>query len=571
MNLSRYGVFLVTLLLGGMAPFAHAQEPANFQGVWDMEETGGLTFGLELYQKGETLSGYHCGMTSDASRIDCSLAAEDDASITGSISGNVAKIRFTSAYSGQIGMAKLTLRDDSLLWEITAYPNGVYYLPDQAVLTKTVAAPADDERLERLYTLVTQDLQDQNYAYPVQYDDTYVAYADLNNDSIEDVIAIFYAYDESIDAPNSDVRSEERFLAIGFGTSSGDVTLALNEQGVLCLDCGDVFGEPEIRLTVDAGILTLSSYGGANWIWKYVQKIRYEDGAFTEIGYSESSSHRGSGLTFGYDVNLNTLEAVRNFDYGEGEEAQGSVRFRHLMANYASTPVTIDGMLNDAAWLAAQTTNIRQASDVVYKPENWAGTSDLSFAAATVWDDDQFYIGLVVEDDRVVPVESWDAILKGDHLELWLDVADSLVQWDVEGRPLRRKPDGQMMQIGVGIPDSSAAPVIRMLYPELPEGTSGIVAAASRTQSGYMLEISIPRTTIVTLLSAETEWQWDNGSDFGLSLVLSDTDDPQNRRQDCLMATSAVQWGNPYTFGVCSLVGTYAKPHFPIVDWPARY
>lgn len=573
MGSSKCYVFLVTLLLVGMVSFAYAQEPAHFQGVWNMEDTGGLAFGLELYQDGETLSGHLCGMTTNASRIDCSLAGEDEISITGSIRGNVAKVRFTSAYSGQVGMAKLTLQEDSLLWEITAYPNGEYYLPDQAVLTKTDKTSEDmdidDERMERLQALVNQKLQAGNYAYPVQFDDNYIAYTDLNNDGIEDLVTIFYAFDESIDTPDSEVRAEDRFLTVGFGTPDGDITLALNAQGVPCLDCG-MYNEPEIALGAENGVISLASSGGSNWRWETTQKIRYEDDTFKVIGYTARSYHVGADVVFEYDGNLNTLEATREYAYAFGEDREGAVHFYHLMANRTATPLSIDGQMNESAWLFAQMTTIRQGSDVVYKPENWSGVSDLSFAAATLWDDNGLYLGLVVEDDRVIPVENWETILKGDHLELWLDFADSLVLWDDEGWPVRQKPDSQIMQIGIGVPEVGVGPVIRMLYPE-PEGTLGIVAAVSPTQTGYTLEMAIPSLLFEMSAPAHDEWQWQPGLAFGLSIVVSDTDNPENRRQDCLMATSAVQWGNPYTFGVGSLVETYAKPDFPLTSWPARY
>jgi len=570
----RFGIILL-MVIGGMSSLVIAQEPADFRGNWDMEETGGLAFGLELQQEGNTVFGHHCGMLSDASRIDCSLAGEDDPTITGSIAGNVAKVRFTSAYSGQIGMAKLTRQDESLLWEITAYPNGVYYLPDQAVLTKTgdssIQSSPSDERLERLHALVTQDLQTQSYAYPVRLDERHIVYDDMNADNYEDIAAIFYPFDESIDDVNAEVRMEDRFLAIGFGNATGELTLVLNAQGVPCLSCGGVYGEPELSLTSDNGVLALSSYGGSNWRWEQIQKIRYEAGSFKVIGYTENSYHIGAGISLGYDVNLNTLEAVRSFDYGEGDDQKGEARFTNLMANYANSSIIIDGVLNETTWMSAQVTTIRNPSAVVYKPENWSGASDLSFSAVTVWDADGLYLGIAVEDERVVPVESWERILKGDHLELWLDCADSSVRWDADGWPLRQKPDGNLMQIGVGVPDSGTMPIIRILYPEEPKELTDIVAAASQTPTGYVLEIRIPLTMLEVLAPADPEWEWMSGLSFGFSLIISDTDDSANRRQDCLMATSEVKWGNPSTFGTCYLVETYAQPTFPLREWRIRY
>lgn len=567
-RLQHIMVIACMFLFGRMLCSTYAQEPANFVGNWDMQESAELAFGLELQQDGNNLFGHHCGMTLDASRIDCSLAGEDEPTIVGAIKGSVAKVKFTSAYSGQIGMAKLTLQDGSLLWEIIAYPNGVYYLPDQAVLTKTETPPeresSIDERLERLHELVSQDLHAQAYAYPVRLDQQDVVYDDINADGVEDVAAIFYAFNESVS--DMEAGAEDRFLAVGFGNADGELTLALNAG--TCPDCGEVYDETDISLTSENGMLSLSSSGGSNWHWEQTQKIRYEAGHFKVIGYTGNSSLVGGGISFGYDLNLNTLEAVRTYAYEEDDgEQRGAVRFTNLMTQYASSPITIDGVLSEAAWLSARIANIRHSSAVVYKPENWTGASDLSFAAATLWDTGGLYVGLVVEDETVVPVESWDAILKGDHLEFWLDGATTLVQWDVDNEPLRQKPDGNILQVGVGVPEPGAAPIVRILYPEDFQEPSEILAATSLTQTGYVLEMYLPLSIIEMLAPAHDEWKWITGFNFGLSLVVSDTDNPENRRQDCLMATSDVKWGNPYTFGIGHLVETYTVPDFPLQEW----
>ena len=141
----------------------------------------------------------------------------------------------------------------------------------------------------------------------------------------------------------------------------------------------------------------------------------------------------------------------------------------------------IDGILNDASWQSALAATIRKQSAVVYKPENWSGASDLSFSAATLWDSEALYLSVNVVDDTVVEVENWDSILKGDHLELWFDFADSLVNWDAEDWPMRQKPDMFTLQLGIGVPLPGSLPEIRIFSPEKPRDTYGILAAASPT------------------------------------------------------------------------------------------
>ena len=148
-------------------------EVANFQGSWVDKEEKDLSFSLDVRQEGTTLTGYHCGMTKDAKRIDCSLEGEDF-TIVGTINGNIAKVKFTSAYSGQIGMAMITHNGESLLWEITAFPNGIYYLPDSATLAKESimedGPPPPDSPDYALKDLAAQDLHERNYQYEVKLD-----------------------------------------------------------------------------------------------------------------------------------------------------------------------------------------------------------------------------------------------------------------------------------------------------------------------------------------------------------------------------------------------------------------
>jgi hypothetical protein len=440
------------------------------------------------------------------------------------------------------------------------------------MLTKT-AIPSehkfpDDGRLERLHALVSEDLQAQAYAHPVRFDQQDVVYEDINADGVEDVAAIFYAVDESVS--DLEAKAEDRFLAVGFSNADDELTLALN--AATCQDCEEVYDETDISLASENGMLILANSGGSNWHWEQAQKIRHEAGNFKVIGYTENSSLIGGGISFGYDLNLNTLEAVRTYtSEDDDQESHDAVSFTNLMANYASSPITIDGVLNESAWVSARIANIRHSSAVVYKPENWSGASDLSYAAATLWDVGGLYVGLVVEDDTVVPVESWEAILKGDHLEFWLDAAMELARWDVDGLPLRQQPDGNILQVGVGVPEPGAAPIVRILYPEDFQEPSEITVATSSTQTGYVLEMYVPLSIIELFAPTHDKWQWVTGFDFGLSLVVSDTDDPENRRQDCLMATSDVKWGNPYTFGAGYLVETYTVPDFPLGEWRGRY
>ncbi len=552
-------------------------EAADFQGDWVAGEDTELSFSLDLRVDGEKLSGYHCGTTENAARIDCGIEG-DDMTIAGSVAENRAEVQFTSAYSGEAGRARLTLRaDDTLLWEITSFPDGEYYLPEKAVLTRSKTARTRDESsvnplegsLESLSESVARDLKAKSYRYPVKLRSEYAVRDDFNFDGIDDMAAIFLPVAANMDDPQAEVRNENQFLAIGFGAPGGGMELALNAQDVPCLACGGGYGEPELGLTSRNGVIAFGSYGGSSWRWEVLRKIRYEQGAFREIGHTESSYQIGSEIVFSYDINLNTMDAIRTYAYKQQRGARGEVRFKHFAASRATAPLTIDGVLNEADWKTTRKSHVREASSIPYGPENWSGASDLSFSASALWDDQAFYVGLAVTDETVVPVENSDRMLTGDHLELWFDFADSLVKWDVEGWPFRQKPDGSIRQIAVGVPSSGDAVFVRMLYPDKAKQEIGITGAVSRTKDGYAMEVRIPIGVFEEIAPSDFEWKVD--LDFGFSVVVSDTDDPADRRQDCLMASSPVKWGNPWTFGGGSLAATHQKPEFPSENWRARY
>lgn len=564
-------ILLCILLCMGLYVPATAQEIADFQGSWSDESGRELFFSLELFQDGTILTGYHCGTTQNASRVDCSMEGED-LTIAGTVTGQTANVKFTSAYSGQIGMAKLTREGDTLVWEITAFPNGEYYLPDNATLTRTTQTREvqlqSDSPLAQLQNLVARNVAIQAYRYEVKVDRQFVISDDFNQDGIQDIAAIVYPFDEHIQEMNSDVRSEDRFLAVGFADAAGNLTLALNVQAVPCLDCGGVYGEPELALHSGNGVISLSSYGGATWRWEETQKIRHEQGRFKVIGLTESSFHSASLARFDYDLNLNTLNGVRRYEFKEFKEETGEIWFKNFMAQKRSGQLSIDGKLDEPEWNEAQTFHVRTASDVVYKPENWNGLSDLSFSAATLWDEDFFYLGVAVTDENPLAVENWDTILQGDHLEVWFDFSNTLILAE-DAFQLRQEPDASVLQIGIGLAETGTEPVIRFLHPDKPNQPYGILASSSLTANGYHIEAQMPVSVFQEFLG--DEFQWAAGQNLGLTVVVSDADNPTKRGQDCLMATSQVAWGNPYTFGACHLVEDYEKPDFPVRGWRARY
>jgi hypothetical protein len=89
---------------------ALAGDGVNFAGSWDAPVNDVSAFSLDLTQTGNRITGYHTAIAHRGKRIDSVLPDEGRPSITGTITGGVAHVRFQSGYdeSGR-GEAVLTL------------------------------------------------------------------------------------------------------------------------------------------------------------------------------------------------------------------------------------------------------------------------------------------------------------------------------------------------------------------------------------------------------------------------------------------------------------------------------
>ncbi len=108
-----------------------AQYNATFSldGNWVDAATG---FTLDLYQDWKNIYGNHTFVTEDGNKID-SL----DVSIDGRLSGQVATVKFQSSFTTDTGTAELTYIDvNTMLWKIIDPPDGEYYLPAEATLSR---------------------------------------------------------------------------------------------------------------------------------------------------------------------------------------------------------------------------------------------------------------------------------------------------------------------------------------------------------------------------------------------------------------------------------------------------
>ncbi len=88
---------------------------------------------LDLSQVWKDILGHHLIVAQRGNKID----TLDATTITGTLQGNVATVQFQSSFASDLGTAQITYVDTNTIhWQIITPPNGEYYLPGEAKLTR---------------------------------------------------------------------------------------------------------------------------------------------------------------------------------------------------------------------------------------------------------------------------------------------------------------------------------------------------------------------------------------------------------------------------------------------------
>jgi hypothetical protein len=124
--------FVIFLLLLSSPSYADD----GFGGKWSsVSDT--ISLDLTLSQNGDSITGYHCSVTANANRIDCSTDGNVfGITLRGTIKGNSINVTFMSTYSMKTGEAVITKKGKYLIWKITKAPDGEFYIPMEATLIK---------------------------------------------------------------------------------------------------------------------------------------------------------------------------------------------------------------------------------------------------------------------------------------------------------------------------------------------------------------------------------------------------------------------------------------------------
>ncbi|MBY0547418.1 MAG: tetratricopeptide repeat protein [Candidatus Obscuribacterales bacterium] len=134
MNKPSAIIFSLIIAAASVSSSSAASDP--FDGAWLWAGKHDF-FELFLVQDGAKLKGTHAATYDDGRRVDTHEDPETAGpSLVGKITGGVAEVTITSAYSGKTGTARITMTPTGLRWSVQKRPDGEFYFPMQALLKR---------------------------------------------------------------------------------------------------------------------------------------------------------------------------------------------------------------------------------------------------------------------------------------------------------------------------------------------------------------------------------------------------------------------------------------------------
>ena len=347
--------------------------------------------------------------------------------------------------------------------------------------------------------------------------------ADFNSDGEEDIALVYYQIDPEFEIEN---RTNRVLVALSEGKKLNRVV----DQG---LPWGEDFGV-EVSLDYVEGILTIFQHRGIMHQFNEWGLTWDEDQQSFLERKSAWGGIAGLGSSGYFDAVSGTGSVQKVWD-----DVEITVEYANIHAKELEGELTLDGHATEADWQRPPSCNHYWVN---WGSENWGDEADASISLKALYDPANLYLYVEVADDDLVLPEDPEGLLHADHLELWIDrlTPDISVQelgyvyddWE-------RKKDEYTVQIAV-TNGKDGTTISQMWLPEEDIKNPGVVAGFGYDNGVYTVELSLPWDVIHPRGPVDY---------FSFSAVYSDSDNPDNPKQETLIGTSTVRWAEPFTFG----------------------
>jgi hypothetical protein len=401
---------------------------------------------------------------------------------------------------------------------------------------------------------------------------------DLDGDGQDDLAAQLIRHGDPADSYSALVIA----LASQLGEKSAGVAVHV-DNALVCPHCvigsGSDASLPTQSMRIEDGRLTLCESWGQSWRAEQCARLRLDSRGVLRVEQHVEHATWSSGPS-SYSLDFDFINARARRSYAEHPLEPGypllerEAAFSMLFAQHVEQLPALELSLDEAPWSELAWLRFEQDDDLVQGTEYWSGRDDLSFRLAAVWSKDAVLVAIEVRDQSLLLEDcaSPSSLLNSDHIELWLDTsAEPRVLADTESAqehrrvyqqdPFRHAPDGSVINLAISPGQEGSC-----VTPLLPRDASIAAPPAVFTvhEGGYRAVLMLPASLFGEDSFSSLE---ERGRGIGLTVDVHDIDDETQTWQVTRMASSALVWGDPFSFGELLLPKEAQQlPEYPL-DW----
>jgi len=202
--------------------------------------------------------------------------------------------------------------------------------------------------------------------------------------------------------------------------------------------------------------------------------------------------------------------------------------------------IKIDGDLSE--WSKSNNISVAVADNITGEFGKWQGVDDLSISVKFRWDENFFYVGATVYDDRIIRNSAKNVAWSSDSFELFMDLDDKDLEYDRTTKDTYavNKDDFQ----GVFAPPSGKKShnEASAWWMQLKSSANAKVAS-KRVKGGYTMEIAIPWKTFTYNFTPAV------GKEIGFSFIVNDSDVNESPESPLICQGTTINYQSPKKWG----------------------
>ncbi len=366
-----------------------------------------------------------------------------------------------------------------------------------------------------------------------------------NGDELTDLIGIVYLADKRTQEPLD--AEANRHLVIATGDEDDSYTISYFEPVLACAVCGLDGKEPDVSILINDDKLEITEEQSNDGIIRSDEYYVFFDGKKFLVNQTISAVY--------YEKTNNIMTTttdwktmMQNTEYepaeGDPQKSKAAIFPAEMTRN-----INVDGKLEEPAWNKEHKLGKRPVHSTLFGEKHTM--NDLFARYSLAWNQNNLFIALDIKDDVLVPVEFEMNEIKGDYIQIDLDLNPNMMREGALATGLSKRS----ISLALGF-DKHGSPTVKNLVTG--NFIEGVNVAYGRKEGGYTAEIQLTKTIIKELTGIDKLGKvFKVGNNAFFTVSVGDADNRENTEIQNVDASSSMDQKNPFQMGKIEFFRTY--------------